>query len=371
VNGARSEFSVKRSIEPIEWDTGKGRSSKKTKKASSLNEYLDEVWTRIQEIRKELEHENQEVTAISIAERYLGKQLRKKKVLELYQEHNDRLQERMGKDVAKGTWDRHKTSKKHFQEFLKQEFQCSDMEAHLVTKRTLEGYNHYLLTNRNCGNNTARKYLMNLSKILNMAVEEGYMDRNPYPLLKLRKTEVETDFLTDQELDRIRTKEFSTCRLGEVRDAFVFCCLTGLAFTDVKTLQPQHLVNTQDQEWIIKPRNKTKVSSRIPLLPAARKILDQYSGIAQSTGYLLPVRSNQRMNEYLKEIATLCEVDKTLTTHVARHTFATTVTLLNDVSIESVSKMLGHTNLAMTQKYARILDQKINGEMLANVAAKY
>ncbi len=371
VNGVRSEFSVKRSIESTEWDTGKGRSSKKTKKASSLNEYLDEVWTRIQEIRKELEHENQEVTAISIAERYLGKQLRKKKVLELYQEHNDRLKERIGKDVAKGTWDRHTTSKKHFQEFLKQEYQCSDMDSYMITKKTLDAYYHYLITARDCGTNTAIKYLMNLSKILNIAVEEGHMDRNPYTQLNLRKAEVDKGFLTDQELERIRTKEFSSGRLGEVRDAFVFCCLTGLAFIDVKTLQRQHIVNNQDQEWIIKPRHKTNVNSRIPLLPAARKILEKYTGIAQTTGYLLPVKSNQKMNEYLKEIATLSGVDKDLTTHVARHTFATTVTLLNDVSIESVSKMLGHTNLAMTQKYARILDQKVKGEMMANVAAKY
>ena len=234
----------------------------------------------------------------------------------------------------------------------------------------LEDYYHYLVTVKSCANNTSIKYLMNLSKILNIAVERGYLNQNPYPQLRLRKDEVDKDFLTDEELESVMKKEYSSTRLSEVRDAFVFCCLTGLAFIDIKTLRKEHMVTQHGEDWILKPRKKSKVISRIPLLPGARKILFRYKAYADKTDFLMPIKTNQKMNEYLKEIGDLSGLTKNLTTHMARHTFATTVTLSNNVSIESVSKMLGHTNLAMTQKYARILDKKINYEMSA-VANKY
>lgn len=370
VNGQRAEFSLKRSIVPEEWDPNRGRSNKKTKGALGLNEYIDEVWNKIQEARKQLEHEGKEVTAQEVQDRYLGKDTKRKKILQLYQEHNDLLKEKIGKGAAYGTWERHRTSRTHFETFLTHKYKKADILANLISKGILEEYYHYLVTVKNCANNTSIKYLMNLSKILNIAVERGYLKQNPFPHLRLRKDEVDKDFLTDEELDKVMKKEFSTDRLTEVRDAFVFSCLTGLAFTDIKTLRKEHLVNQQGEDWILKPRNKSKVMSRIPLLPRARKILDKYKPFADKTGLLLPVKTNQKMNEYLKEIGDLSGLDKDLTTHMARHTFATTVTLSNNVSIESVSKMLGHTNLAMTQKYARILDKKINGEM-AGVAGKY
>lgn len=370
INGQRAEFGLKRSIVSEEWDTARGRSNKKTKDAINLNEYIDEVWNRIHEVRKQLEHEGKEIAAQEIQDRYLGKDTKRKKILELYQEHNDLLEERINKGVAYGTWERHRTSRTHFESFLTYKYKKTDILTNLITKGMLEEYYHYLVTVKNCANNTSIKYLMNLSKILNIAVERGYLKQNPYPQLQYRKDEVDKDFLTEEELDKVMKKEFTTDRLTEIKDAFVFSCLTGLAFIDIKTLRKEHLVTQHGEEWILKPRHKSKVMSRIPLLPGARKILDKYKPLADKTGLLLPVKTNQKMNEYLKEIGDLSGLDKDLTTHIARHTFATTVTLSNNVSIESVSKMLGHTNLAMTQKYARILDPKINREM-ASVAERY
>ena len=202
--------------------------------------------------------------------------------------------------MAYGTWERHRTSRTHFESYLIYKYKKADILANLISKGILEEYYHYLVTVKNCANNTTIKYLMNFSKIL----------------------------------------------------------------------RKEHLVKQQGEDWILKPRHKSKVISRIPLLPMARKILDKYKPYADNTDFLLPVKTNQKMNEYLKEIGDLSGIAKNLTTHMARHTFATTVTLSNNVSIESVSKMLGHTNLAMTQKYARILDKKINGEM-ATIAGKY
>jgi len=370
INSQRAEFGLKRSVLPDEWDPARGRCSKKTKETISLNEYIDEVWNRIHEVRKQLEHEGKEITALEIQTRYLGKDTKRKKILELYQEHNDLLEERIDKGVAYGTWERHRTSRTHFESYLIYKYKKADILANLISKGILEEYYHYLVTVKNCANNTTIKYLMNFSKILNIAVELGYLKQNPYPQLRYRKDEVDKDFLTDEELDKVMNREFATDRLAEVRDAFVFSCLTGLAFIDIKTLRKEHLVKQQGEDWILKPRHKSKVISRIPLLPMARKILDKYKPYADNTDFLLPVKTNQKMNEYLKEIGDLSGIAKNLTTHMARHTFATTVTLSNNVSIESVSKMLGHTNLAMTQKYARILDKKINGEM-ATIAGKY
>jgi integrase len=172
--------------------------------------------------------------------------------------------------------------------------------------------------------------------------------------------------ISQAELDKLLTKRFSIPRLEKIRDVFVFCCFTGLAFIDVKELKPEDFTTGSDGTvWIRKKRQKTKNWSNIPLMPAAQKILDKYKGDAECeiNGTLLPVPSNQKMNAYLKEISELCGLNMKLTTHVARHTFATTVTLSNGISMEAVSKMLGHSSLDMTKKYARILDKYIADEM--------
>ena len=371
VNRQRAEFSTKRSVLPDDWDPARGRSGKRTKKALSLNEYLEEVWGSIHDARKQLEHEGKDVNAQDVMNRYLGTDAIRIGILDLYQEHNDTLKERIDRGVAFGTWERHTTSRSHFGEFLKQKYRKSDIHCNRINKTMLEEYYHFLITKRECANNTAIKYLSNLNKILNIAIERDYIRKNPHFRLKLKKDEVEKEFLTDKELDRLMAKEFATERLGEVRDTFVFSCLTGLAFSDIKTLKKEHLVENNGQTWVHKPRQKTNIMSTIPLLPKAKSILTKYYVYALATSYLLPVKSNQKMNEYLKEIATLCEINKNLTTHTARHTFATTVTLLLGVRIEHVSKMMGHTNITMTQHYAKILDQNIASDMKAHVEGRY
>ena len=179
--------------------------------------------------------------------------------------------------------------------------------------------------------------------------------------------EVNVGFLSAEELNVIRSKEFGIPRLELVRDIFVFCCLTGLAFVDVSQLTADHLVkDAQGKLWIRKPRQKTKEMCNIPLLSAAKEILDKYKEYASSNGkrLLLPVLSNQKTNAYLKEIADICYINKRLTTHVARHTAATIVFLANDVSMENVAKILGHANMNMTRHYAKVLDQSIMKDMV-------
>ena len=178
VNGQRVEFGIKRSILPDDWDTVKGKSSKRSKEAIGLNEYIDEVWNRIHQVRKQLEHEGKEITAFDVQYRYLGKDTKRKKILELYQEHNNILEERIDKGVAYGTWERHRTSRTHFVSFLLYKVKKADIMANLISKGMLEDYYHYLVTIKDCANNTSIKYLMNLSKVLNIAVERGYLKQN-------------------------------------------------------------------------------------------------------------------------------------------------------------------------------------------------
>ncbi|MFZ2341359.1 MAG: tyrosine-type recombinase/integrase [Bacteroidales bacterium] len=219
---------------------------------------------------------------------------------------------------------------------------------------------------RNCNNNSTVKYLKNFGKIVREALSRDWIQADPFRNIKYHLEEVDKPFLSQGELQKIMTRNFEIKRIAQVRDVFVFCCFTGLAFIDVKTLTVKYLLQGVDGKlWIRKQRNKSKQWAHIPLLPDDRQIIDQYRSNpqCQRKGVLLPVLSNQKMNAYLKEIADLCGIQKNLTTHCARHTFATTVTLANKISMESVSKMLGHSNLTMTMKYARILDSTIGLEM--------
>ena len=219
---------------------------------------------------------------------------------------------------------------------------------------------------RKCANNTAVKYIKNFHKIINICLANGWLTKDPFANYKSKVKEVIREYLTEREIQDLMEKELVSDRLELVRDIFIFSCFTGLAYIDVKQLSNDNIVLGIDgDKWINKNRQKTDTSSRIPILPTAQFIIDKYANhpVCVNEDKLLPIFSNQKMNAYLKEIATVCGINKELTFHIARHTFATTVTLSNGVPIETVSKMLGHTNLKTTQHYAKILDKKISEDM--------
>jgi site-specific recombinase XerD len=193
-----------------------------------------------------------------------------------------------------------------------------------------------------------------------------WLDKNPFANYKSKVKEVERVYLTEEEIQNIINKDFKTDRLLLVRDIFLFSCFTGLAYIDVKNLTKSHIsIGIDGEKWIFTHRQKTESASKIPILPITQMLIDKYEHHPQCMNEekLLPILSNQKMNAYLKEIAAVCGIEKELTFHIARHTFATTVTLTNGVPIESVSKMLGHTNIKTTQHYAKILDRKVSEDM--------
>jgi integrase len=287
-------------------------------------------------------------------------------LLKIFQNHNNQLEKLIGKDYASGTALRYRTAKSHVEEFIKFEYKVNDIPVKDVDHKFIAGLEYYLKTERNCAHNTAIKYITNFKKVIRIAFANDWISKDPFFNWKARLKTVDREFLSEEEIQKMIEKEFHIPRLNQIRDIFIFSCFTGLAYADVKKLTKENVVLGIDgDQWIKTKRTKTNTITNIPILPTAANIIEKYANHKEVLNklVLLPVLSNQKMNAYLKEIADLCGITKNLTFHLARHTFATTVTLTNGVPIESVSKMLGHKSLKTTQHYAKILDRKVSDDM--------
>ena len=295
-----------------------------------------------------------------------GTKERARTIIPIFQDHNNKIKELVGKEYASGTLERYETSLKHTKDFILWKYKVTDIEINKIDHAFVTEYEFYLRTVRKCANNTAVKYIKNFNKIIKICLANHWLERDPFANYKSKVIEVERVYLSEEEIQDIIEKDFGTERLSLVRDIFIFSCFTGLAYVDVKNLTKSHInIGIDGEQWIFTHRQKTESASKIPILPVTQMIIDKYENHPQSINEnrLLPIFSNQKMNAYLKEIATVCNIDKELTFHIARHTFATTVTLTNGVPIESVSKMLGHKNLKTTQHYAKVLDKKVSEDM--------
>jgi len=288
-------------------------------------------------------------------------------LIEIFREHNQRIKALVGNEFAPLTFLRYETSLRHTIGFLTYKFGITDIDIRRINHSFITDYDFYLRSVRGCANNSAVKYLKNFGKIIRICLSNGWITSNPFANYKGKIKTVDRVFLSAEEIQIISGKKFATDRLSQVRDVFLFCCFTGLAYVDVKKLKTSDICKGVDgKQWIVTNRQKTDSRSAIPLLPTAAKLIQKYASdpTCNSREILLPVPSNQKMNDYLKEIAAVCGINKELTSHIARHTFATTVTLSNGVPIESVSKMLGHASIKQTQHYAKILDTKVSADML-------
>jgi site-specific recombinase XerD len=335
-------------------------------KVKQFNAYLAALESQLYDAHLALIRENKFITAESLKNKYTGASDRQRMLIPIFQKHNDEVAALVHAEYSAGTLERYKTSLSHTQDFIKWKFKLSDIDIRDIDHEFIMDYDFYLRSVRKCANNTTVKYLKNFKKIIRICIANGWLDRDPFVSYKTKVKEVERAFLSEEELQAIQDKEFKTHRLNQIKDIFVFCCFTGLAYAEVKKMSTENIATGIDGEkWLFINRTKTDTPSRIPLLPVALEILDKYKEQEQCRNQkkLLPVLSNQKMNAYLKEIADVCGIIKELTFHIARHTFATTVTLNNDVPIESVSKMLGHKNIRTTQHYAKLLDKKVSCDM--------
>ena len=366
INGERADASIKRFIEPHAWNSAKGKANEKSRGGKDLNLYLDAISANILRIQRDLELDKKEVSAQIILNRYLGKeQSDRHTLMEVFRAHNEKCRALSGISLAPGTVIRYETSLRLTEAFLRTTYKKEDCYLDEITHQFVEDYDFYLRTVRRCCHNTTTKYLLNFKKIIRIALAKGWMKKDPFAQVHFHFEPVEREFLEKQELKVLLNKEITITRLSQVRDIFCFCCLTGLAFMDVQQLKPEHLVaDIHGKIWIRKARQKTKNMCNIPLLDEAQKIIDRYRDhpYCQTHGVLLPVCSNQKMNSYLKELADICGIRKNLSTHCARHTFAT-LTLASGATIDNVAKMLGHANVNMTRRYAKVLDSSIMRDM--------
>lgn len=366
IDGKRMEFSTKKFIDSSKWSPEMSKMKGNTENARSLNEYLDLLKSKIFDIQMELIHRNEPLTIEVFKNRLLGINERERMLIPIFEEHNRKIEELLGLEYAPGTLERYKTSLKHTKDFLEWKYNISDIEINKIDHPFITEYEFYLRSVRKCANNTAVKYIKNFKKIIKICISNGWLDKDPFANYKSKIREVERDYLTEEEVQDIYSKVFATERLNQVKDIFVFSCFTGLAYIDVKNLTVVNIsMGIDGGKWIFTHRQKTETASRIPLLPIPEELILKYANHPQciNEDKLLPILSNQKMNSYLKEIADVCGIKKELTFHIARHTFATTVTLTNGVPIESVSKMLGHKNLRTTQHYAKVLDKKVSEDM--------
>ncbi|HMK16626.1 MAG TPA: site-specific integrase [Chitinophagaceae bacterium] len=334
--------------------------------AQTANNSLHIIRLNLLNIRTDLQSQGKPITAELVVNTHLGKSITHYSLIQLHEYHNEHhVKKLIGKDYAEGTYARYKTSLDHITRFVSHKYKTSDIFIHDVNNAFAAAYEFYLKTVRNCSTNTTSKYVKNLKTVINFAVSRGYIPNNPIQSYKAKLQRIEKEFLTEKEIHSIESKKIDIDRLVEARDVFIFCCYTGLSYSDSAKLSNQNIViGMNGKKQIHIKRTKTDVPANIPLLPKALEIIEKYKEHESCiySGKLLPTKSNQKQNAYLKEIATLAECPKKLTTHTARHTFATLM-LTKGVSIETVSSMLGHTNIKTTQIYAKIIEEKVMNEM--------
>jgi site-specific recombinase XerD len=367
IANSRVELSTKKRVDLNKWNSTAQKVIGSTEEVKKINAYLKTLEQNIYEVHQQLVQEGKVVTTEEVKLRLTGKKENFRSLIEIFKEHNQQVKALVGQEFARGTLERYETSLKHTINFLQWKYQKIDIDVNDINHEFVSSYDFYLRSVRKCANNSTVKYIKNFKKVVRICIANGWLTKDPFLNYKPKLKEVKRDFLSQEELEAIAKKNFTTERLNQVRDIFLFSCYTGLAYADIKKLTRTEINSGVDaQKWIFTSRQKTGSSVRIPLLPVTFPLMKKYIDHPQciNKDLLFPVSSNQKMNAYLKEIAAVCGINKQLTYHIARHTFATTVTLSNGVPIESVSKMLGHSNIRTTQHYAKILDKKVSEDML-------
>ncbi|OBX24471.1 site-specific recombinase XerD [Gelidibacter algens] len=368
LKGKKLNFSLNRNVDIDSWNPKYQRCHGKGKSAIHINQFLDATKSGLLDCYRDLQNENRFITPQLIKARFLGDDIRNHTIKDVFNYHNDKMVHKL---CAK-TLCHYKTSQKYILEFIFEEYNLPDIQLQNLNYAFVLGFENFLRSYEpkhyqgSIGNNAVMKHIQRLKKMIRLAHDIDWIDSNPFLKFKLKLEKTEREFLSAHELKIIETLDLSIARLEVVRDLFIFSCYTGISYADIMNLTSEQIVIGIDgYKWIMARRNKTGVPFKIPILKKTAFIIEKYSNHPRTnfTGKLMPELSNQRLNSYLKEIADLCGIKKNITFHMARHTFATTVTLTNGVPIETVSKLLGHTKIATTQIYARVIERKISDDM--------
>ena len=368
LDGQRAEWSIRRSIDPDNWNFSNQRMKGRSEKARLLNNFIDELENELNRYYNIALQDKNEISAEELKDLISGNGKRKQFLVSVFEEYNRLLEKEKGRKYAPKTVDRYTHGLGHIKAFLQKEYGRSDIELSKLDNKFMRRFDIYLQTECNYHHNTVTKYLKILKTIIHSAISFGYLDRNPFLGYATSYRESNRQFLTIQEINTIENIELNNKRLERVRDMFIFICYTGISFSDLANLTRDNISKGIDgKTWLTYQRVKTGVRTSLPLLPKAQAVIEKYMKDPRSVsqGKLLPIISNQKMNSYLDEIAKLCKIEKPVSAHIGRHSFAVSVTLTNGVPIETVSKMLAHSSLKTTQLYAKVIDSKVSEDMNA------
>ena len=360
----RKQFATGLFIKPVHWQNSKQRAHPPNEENNFINTQLSLIKNQINQAFLFLQLQQVDFTVEAIHKQYIGEEQQEDKgLMQAFTYHNNRIKKLVGIETSINTWERYDNTHNHIKAFLWFKYQRKDMLLKDLKYNFIQEFEYYLQTERQFKPTTIFKTIQRFRRVIRVAVSLDYLVKDPFMLYKAKKPRKEIVYLTPEELSKLESYDFSQSRLEKIRDLFILCCYTGLAFNEMSVLEQKHIITNFDgNKWIKMTRQKTSKELSIPLLPKALQLLEKISlTYPQKNNKLLPKISNQKFNSYLKEIAFIIGIDKVLTHHIARKTFATTILLFNDVPMEIVSELLGHSKISMTQEhYGKIVQSKLS-----------
>ncbi len=368
VNGKKVNISLKYKVDVRTWDAKRQKAKGNSESARTLNQYLNQVHSQIFQCYQNLKLSGKLITAELMKAEYLGESDNSKTLQNLLEYHTKKTE----KILARGTLRNFAVTQGYINKYINNVLNTPNVYLKELNYKFICDFANFLHCfwpkghPKAMSNNTVMKHIQRFRKIATLGYHLEWVDRDPFVRWKPIYEKRERPYLTDNELSNIETYYFPIARLERVRDLFVFSCYTGIAYIDIMNLTNDNILKGIDgNDWVFTNRQKTKSPVKVPLLRKAQELLHKYQNhpMTQVTETLFPVITNEKVNFYLKEIAEAVGLKKNLTFHMARHTFATTVTLSNGVPIETVSKLLGHSKIASTQIYARVIERKISEDM--------
>lgn len=365
IDGTIAQFSCKLDVNPDLWDTQSGRASGRTTEAKETNLFLDNIRVGVNTHYREIFDKDNYVTAEKVKNAYLGLGMKHETILKVFAQHNEDFEKQVGKMKSKSTYQKYCTVYRHLQDFIRYRYKVSDIALKELTPAFIIDFELYLRTTQECTHNTVWVYMMPLRRMITIAQNNGWLNRDPFVEYSISPEDSDRGYLTKEEIKKLMNAPVIKKKHELVRDLFIFCCFTGLSFRDLKNLTTDNLQTSFDgHQWIITKRQKTKVQSNIRLLDVALRIIEKYKGIAKDNR-VFPVPSYANLRDNITLIVQACGIKKHVTWHMSRHTYATEICLTNGMPIETLSKTLGHTNISTTQIYAKITNEKVSHDMEA------
>ena len=360
----RKIFSTGQFINPNYWNSSLQKAKPSSKENNIINAQLSLISQKINEAFLMLQILPNEFDVVDVYRKYRGEDTKEEiTILGAYDLHNDKMKKLIGVDFNELSWSRYVESRRKVAEFIKSKYNRSDLKLNHLDLKFIKNLEFYWKTEKNLRQATIYRSMQRVKKVIQFAIDENYLQSNPFSLYKNKKYKGVIVYLTELELKKLMNHEFTQKRLEQIKDMFVFCCYTGLAYQEMASLRTHHIDTGFDGNlWINMIRQKTEQPIAIPLLPQAEIIIDKYKQV--DSDVVLPSISNQKFNSYLKEIGEIVGIDKKMSHHLARRTFATTILLYNDIPMEIVSELLGHSKMSVTQdSYAKVVQHKVSSQM--------